>query len=223
MNAEEIPKEVQDEVAIVSYERAIRAHKRNLFSEELIYLGEPEDMEKEEYEDDSLNGFRREVLKELKPIYDRRGSITVGNSAQVADGASAVLLASEKGINKHRIPPLARILGHCSVSVDPSNFCSSVSLAIQRIIDQTKYTITEIDLFEIGDLFTISTIIAIRDHGIPIESVNIHGSCVSIGYPSGAVGGNLITSLISSLNITKKRLGIAVLNNGTGGSEALLL
>ena len=180
-------------------------------------------MEKEQYEDDHLNGFSREMLKQLKPIYNKNGSTTAGNSAQIADGAAAVLLASEDSVNKHQIPPLARIVGYASVSVDPSAFCSSVSKAIEKVIHQLGLSLNQIDLFEIGELFTLSTIIAVRDLGIPIESVNIHGGSVAFGYPSGAVGGKLVTSLINALAINKKRLGIVAVGNGTGGAEAIVI
>ena len=72
-------------------------------------------------------------------------------------------------------------------------------------------------------MFTISTILAVRDLGIPIDVINVNGGCVSLGYPSGAVGGKAITSLINCLNINKKRLGIAAVSNGTGSAQAILI
>jgi acetyl-CoA C-acetyltransferase len=157
----------------------------------------------------------------LKPAFSKDGTITAANASSISDGAAALVLtrasiAAEKGLT-----PVARIVAHTAHAREPSQFTTAPIGAIEALLARTGWTVADVDLFEINEAFACVTMFAMRDLGIPHDKVNIHGGATAMGHPIGASGARILATLISALERTGGRRGIASLCIGGGEATAM--
>jgi acetyl-CoA C-acetyltransferase len=219
-----IPREEQDDFAIMSYQRALDAQKNGWFDNEIVKV-EIQDrkgaiiVDKDE-EPDKVNFDK---VRSLKPVFKKDGTVTAANASSIDDGASALVVASEEAALALGAKPIARIIAHESHAQEPDWFTTAPAQAIVKTCAKAGLSIEQIDLFEINEAFSVVPIIAARELNIPYEKINVHGGAVSLGHPIGASGARVLTTLIHALKLQGKKYGLATLCIGGGEASALII
>ena len=220
-----ISREEQDEYAITSYNRAIKASEEGYFKNELIRMkvkdrkGNIEMIDK----DEELDRVRFDKIRTLRPVFEKDGTVTAANASSINDGASAVLLMSEEKAKELELKPLARILSHSSAAKAPEWFTTAPADAIPIALQRASIDKEKIDLFEINEAFSVVALANNQILELDPGKVNIHGGAVSIGHPIGCSGARIIVTLVHALQRTQGKYGCAGICNGGGGASALVL
>ena len=205
-------RQAQDEFAVESYKRAQKAIADGQFKNEIVAVEVLAKGSTLKFDTDEEPGKARfDKIPELKPAFDKDGTITAANASKINDGGAAVVLASEKGVKEKGLKPLARVVAHGTFAQDPKWFTTAPVNAIKRALERAKLKIEDIDLFEINEAFSVVTMVAMKDLNIPHSKVNVLGGAVAIGHPIGASGARLLTTLVHSLIRQNKRYGLATL------------
>jgi acetyl-CoA C-acetyltransferase len=219
----ELGRERQDDFARESYARARKAQKEGWFADELVKVEVPQRKGNPLVvaEDEEPGRGDPERLSQLRPAFDKEGTITAGNASSVNDGAAALVLASAAAVEKYHLSPLARIVGHGSHAQEPEWFTTAPAAASKAALDKLALDSSAIDLWEINEAFSCVTLACNQLLGIDPERVNVHGGAVALGHPIGASGARVVVTLVSALRQRKLRRGLATLC--IGGGEALAL
>ncbi|MDQ0244904.1 acetyl-CoA C-acetyltransferase [Bacillus fengqiuensis] len=225
-NEMNISREEQDAWAYRSHLRAIDAFEKQKWLEEMVPVevpqrkGEPLLISRDEAprKDTSI-----EKLASLKPVFDQTGTITAGNAPGVNDGAAALVLMSEERAMKEGRKPLATILGHASIALEPKDFPKTPGLVINELLKKTGKTVEEIDLFEINEAFAAVALISSKLAYIDKEKINVNGGAVALGHPIGASGARIIVTLIHELKRRGGGVGIASICSGGGQGDAIMV
>jgi acetyl-CoA C-acetyltransferase len=158
-------------------------------------------------------------IPSLRPAFRKDGTITAANSSSISDGGSALLLMGESEARRRGLQPMARMLGHTRSSREPGEFTLAPIGAIDRILQQTGWDRSDVDLFEINEAFAMVTLLTMRAHELDHSKVNVHGGACAQGHPIGSTGSRIMVTLMYALREQGKRRGIASLC--IGGGEAL--
>lgn len=220
-----LSREEQDRWSMRSHQRAIEAIDSGKFAEEIVPVEiqtRKETIVVKEDESPRRN-TSLEALSKLKPAFDKTGTITAGNAPGVNDGACALVLMSEKKAKEEERTPLAYVLGHAEIAIEPENFPQTPGLVIQEILNKTNKTIDEIDLIEINEAFAAVALISQQIAGIDPEKVNVNGGAVALGHPIGASGARIILTLCYELKRRGGGIGIAAICSGGGQGDAIML
>lgn len=220
-----LSREEQDRWSMRSHQRAIEAIDSGKFAEEIVPVEiqtRKETIVVKEDESPRRN-TSLEALSKLKPAFDKTGTITAGNAPGVNDGACALVLMSEKKAKEEERTPLAYVLGHAEIAIEPENFPQTPGLVIQEILNKTNKTIDEIDLIEINEAFAAVALISQQIAGIDPEKVNVNGGAVALGHPIGASGARIILTLCYELKRRGGGIGIAAICSGGGQGDAIMV
>ena len=209
-------REEQDQYAIRSYKRAQNAVSNGFFDDELI----PVDLVKK---DEEPGRAKFEKIPNIKPVFEKNGTITAANASKLNDGAAAVILMSGEKVKKYNLKPLAKVVAHCSFSHEPKWFTTAPSQVIKKILSLSGFTKNDIDIWEINEAFSAVTMAAIEDFELDETRVNIHGGAVALGHPIGASGARILTTLVHALDKSNKNLGLATLCIGGGEASAMIV
>lgn len=216
----------QDEYAFASHRLAVESVSAGRFNAEIVLPGGGAGSA------GAQDGMRDECpradctlekLASLKPAFENGGTVTAGNSTPVADGAAAVLLASESYAEEKELKPLARILSWGIVGVEPQDTFAALIPAVRELLAKSNLGIGDVDAFEIADSFAVEGIVGIRELGLPPDRVNVRGGTLSLGHPLGASGCRILVTLLHALKDLRKRLGLAVICLGGGNAVAMLV
>ncbi|MEX0647651.1 MAG: acetyl-CoA C-acyltransferase [Balneolaceae bacterium] len=220
-----ISREQQDEYATISYKRAIEAHEKGYFADEIIKtkVKGRKGAVTEVTMDEELERVDFEKFSRLRPVFDKEGTITAANASSINDGAAAVLLMSEDKAKELGLKPIAKILSHGSVAKAPEWFTTAPADAIPVALKKAGVSKDSVDLFEINEAFSVVSLINNQILELNPEKVNIHGGAVSMGHPIGCSGARIIVTLLHALKRTEGTLGCAGICNGGGGASALIL
>tara|TARA_S200000501_G_scaffold299019_1_gene285645 strand:- start:7677 stop:8852 length:1176 start_codon:yes stop_codon:yes gene_type:complete len=218
-----ISRESQDKYAVSSYNRSINSSKNGLFKNEIIPLYY-KDKKKNEIcieNDEQISKVNFDRIPNLKPAFVKDGSVTAANSSPISDGASMLILMSEKKASELNINPIAEIVGYDDSATLPELFTVAPSMSVKNLLNKTKEALSNIDLFEINEAFSMVPLVNINILSIDPKKVNINGGSVSLGHPLGCSGARILTTLIHSLHHNEKRNGIATICNGGGGASSI--
>ncbi|MGE4129999.1 MAG: acetyl-CoA C-acyltransferase [Bdellovibrionales bacterium] len=214
----------QDAFAIDSYKKAQTAISGGLFKNEIVGVEIAQKGGSISVTTDEEPGKARfDKIPELRPAFEKDGSITAANASKINDGAAALVLASDKAVNEKGLKPIARIVAHGTFAQDPKWFTTAPVNAIKRALERAKLKVEDIDLFEINEAFSVVTMVAMKELSIPATKVNINGGAVALGHPIGASGARILTTLVHSLHTQKKKYGLATLCIGGGEGVALIV
>ncbi|MDZ7805517.1 MAG: acetyl-CoA C-acyltransferase [Gracilimonas sp.] len=220
-----ISREDQDEYAITSYNRAIEATEKGYFKDEIIKMkvkdrkGNVTEVEK----DEELDKVRFDKIPQLRPVFDKEGTVTAANASSINDGAAALLVMSAEKAEEMGLKPLAKILSSGSAAKAPEWFTTAPSDAIPIALKKAGLTKNDIDLFEINEAFSVVALANNQILELDPEKVNIHGGAVSIGHPLGCSGARILVTLIHALRRTKGKYGCAGICNGGGGASSMVI
>jgi len=159
----------------------------------------------------------------LRPAFLKTGTITAANASKLNDGASCLLVSSEKYAKTHGLQPLARIVAYADGSSAPIDFAVAPAVACQRALDIAGLKIKDIDFHEINEAFATVPIANSVLLGIDPERINIFGGAVSLGHPLGMSGNRIILTLINVLRKNNAKYGMASICNGGGGASAIII
>ncbi|MGW5252232.1 acetyl-CoA C-acetyltransferase [Streptomyces sp. NPDC004012] len=206
----------QEEYALRSHRRAVRAIDEGRFDRETVAYGDVT-VDEGPRRDTSL-----EKMAELKPVLEG-GTVTAACSSQVSDGAAALLLASERAVREHRLSPRARV-HHLSVrGEDPIRMLTAPIPATAHALKKTGLTIDDIDLVEINEAFAPVVLAWLKETGADPEKVNVNGGAIALGHPLGATGAKLMTTLLHELERTGARFGLQTMCEGGGQANVTIV
>ncbi|MBV8171464.1 MAG: thiolase family protein, partial [Candidatus Eremiobacteraeota bacterium] len=162
-------------------------------------------------------------LAALKPAFSKEGVLTAGNSSQISDGSSALVLASEKAVKSRNLTPSARILGAAWAAGAGYRFPEAPVPAVKRLLEKLHMSIDDFDLFENNEAYALNNVLYHELLDVPYEKLNIHGGAIALGHPLGSSGSRIIVTLLNALEKTGGKRGIASICHGTGGATAIAL
>tara|TARA_Y100000816_G_C26065122_1_gene559719 strand:- start:253 stop:1422 length:1170 start_codon:yes stop_codon:yes gene_type:complete len=216
-----ITRQEQDEFALNSQKKTEIALNNNRFYDELIKINHDGNiLDKDEHPRINL---KISDLEKLKTVFQENGSVTAGNSSGINDGAAALLLSSLDLAEKKSIRPLVKIVSWASIGVDPALMGLGPIKAIREAVKKAKWSLEEINLFEINEAFASQSIAVIRELGIDQKKVNVNGGAIALGHPIGASGARILVTLIHEMKKQKKDKGCAALCIGGGMGIALCI
>lgn len=225
-NTFEIARETQDEWAVRSHQLAIKAMEDGKFAEEITPIeikGRKGDITTVHEDEAPRKNTSMEALSKLRSAFDKDGTITAGNAPGVNDGACAMVLMSEERANEEGRKPLAYVLGHAEVGVEPKDFPQTPGIVINELLKKTNKSIEEIDLIEINEAFAAVALVSNQIAGIDSEKVNVNGGAVALGHPIGASGARIILTLAYELKRRGGGIGIAAICSGGGQGDAIMI
>jgi acetyl-CoA acetyltransferase family protein len=217
----EVTRAEMDELALRSHQLADRATNEGRFVNEIILVnGEDGD----EARDQGIRpSTTLEALAGLRPVFRDDGRVTAGNSSQISDGASAVLLMSRSRADSLGIRGRAEIVDHIAVGVDPVLMLTGPVPATQRLLDRNGMDLSDVDLIEINEAFAAVVAMWRRELKPDMDRVNVNGGAIALGHPLGASGTRLITTLLNELERSDKEIGLSTMCCGGGIGTGTLI
>ena len=214
-------REAQDEFAKESFRRAVAAQREGLFTAEIAPVSVPQKKGDALLvkDDEGPPAGKPDKFASLKPAFAKDGTITAANASSINDGASALVLASEKGIQDNGLTPLGRIVGYGGAAQEPEWFTTAPAAAIKTTLAKLGLGVGDIDLWEINEAFAVVAMAVSQICGIDPQKVNVRGGAVALGHPIGASGARIVTTLLHAMKDQGKKRGLATLC--IGGGEAL--
>ena len=221
-----ITREDADAFSLQSHQKAVAAIKEGKFKEEIVPINIEEvyvdggKRKSKSFVVDTDEGPRAdttlEALAKLKPVFRRGGQVTAGNSSQTSDGASFVIVMSDKMMNELGLKPAARLLSCASAGVDPRIMGIGPIEAVPKALKQANMTLNDIGLIELNEAFATQSLAVIRELEINPEIVNVNGGAIALGHPLGCSGTKLTVQIIKELKRRNKKYGIVTACVGGG-------
>ncbi len=214
-----------DEYAFESHMKAARAQKAGLFDQEIVAVEFEREGQKASFASDECIRLdtNLEKLAKLKPAFTPEGVLTAGNSSQLSDGASALVVASEMAAKKRGFKPLARIVAYAAGGCKPEDVMEAPIPTAKALMKKAGLTMEDIDLVEYNEAYSTSSIVVRDELGVPEEKFNVNGGAVALGHPIGCSGARMLTTLVYELTRTGKRRGLATLCMGGGNALAMII
>jgi acetyl-CoA C-acetyltransferase/acetyl-CoA acyltransferase len=236
-----ITREQQDEFALRSHQRATAAMKEGRLSEEIVPEYGGSRFEPVTADNGPRPNQTIDALTKLKPIFDRRdGTVTVGNSCQITDGAVALLLADSEYARAEGLDVLGYVRGYAYVGLDPARMGLGPVFAIDQLLRQAGLSLKDVPLFEINEAFAAQVLACLKamasdrfarehlDGAKPLgeldpDRLNVNGGAIALGHPVGATGSRLVLTMLMEMRRRNVELGVAALCVGGGQGAAILL
>jgi acetyl-CoA C-acetyltransferase len=209
----------QDEIAVLSHQRAVRAMEEGRFNQEYAPVeipqkkGESLIIDKDEH---PMSDASMEKMAKLKPAFKKDGTVTAGNASGLNDAAAAMVLASEKFVKQNGLKPLGRIISFASHGVDPLYMGLGPIGASRKALAKANMSVGQMDLIESNEAFAAQAIAVSKELDFSPEKTNVNGGAIALGHPVGATGTRIIVSLIHELQRQKLKYGLATLCIGGG-------
>jgi acetyl-CoA C-acetyltransferase len=222
-----ISREVQDDLAMKSNQRAAAAIAAGRLAEEIVPVAIPQ-RKGDPVIVDTDEGVRAsttmESLGSLKPAFDKAGTITAGNASQISDAGSAVVLMSKKALDASGATPLGQFVSYGMVAgPDSASLLHQPSRSIMQALGKAGMSVKDVDLFEINEAFAAVGIASMNELGISDEIVNVNGGAIALGHPIGMSGNRLALTLLYELRRRGGGTGAAALCGGGGQGDALVV
>ncbi len=214
-----------DDFALESYSRARDAIARGAFKKEIVPVEVPQKKGASFIvsDDEEPNRVDLSKLRQLNPVFQDDGVLTVGNSPSCNDGAAALVIMAEEEAVRLGLAPMARIVGYAGAALAPEWFTIAPIDAIRRLLKDVSLSLNDIDLFEINEAFSAVSLAINRELGLDPKKVNVNGGAVALGHPIGATGARILTTLLYAMEERDARRGLAALCIGGGEALALLV
>ena len=215
-------RQAMDDYAVASLTKAKRASDSGAFDPEIAPVEVKSRKGSETVSRDEQPGKADPAkIPTLKPAFAKDGAITAANSSSISDGAAALVMTRETVAKALGLPIVAKVVAHAAHAHEPSQFTTAPVPAIRKVLDKAGWTVADVDLFEVNEAFAVVAMIAAKDLAIPAEKLNVHGGACALGHPIGASGARVIATLISALEQTGGKRGVAALCIGGGEATAM--
>ncbi len=226
-----VSREAQDEFSFNSHMKALKALDNGTFNEDIvpievehIFLNGDGKKQTKKYTVSQDEGPRRgtsiEALARLRPVFAAGGSVTAGNSSQMSDGASFVMVMSEEMVKELNIEPIARMVSYAAAGVPPSLMGIGPVAAVPKALKRAGLKVQDIDLFELNEAFASQSLAVIDELGLNTDIVNVNGGAIALGHPLGCTGSKLSVQLFNEMRRRKSKYGIVTMCVGTGQGAA---
>lgn len=218
-------REAQDEFSAESVRRAMNAMETGAFDAEIAPVevkNRKESVVVKKDEEPPKCDISK--IPNLRPAFRREnGTVTAANASKISDGASMTLLASADFVEKNKLEPLAKIVGHHQFAHEPEWFTTAPVSAMKQLMEKINWSVEDVDLFEINEAFAVVTMAAMDELNIPHEKVNVNGGATALGHPIGASGNRILVTLIHALKNRGLKRGMASLCIGGGEATAIAI
>ncbi|NDW03857.1 acetyl-CoA C-acetyltransferase [Jiella pacifica] len=219
----QLTREIQDEFAVKSQNKAEAAQKAGRFQDEIVPFtvkGRKGDtvVDKDEY---IKHGVTMEGIAKLRPAFDKEGSVTAANASGINDGAAATVLMSEAEAEKRGLTPLVRIVSWATAGVDPAIMGTGPIPASKKALEKAGWSVDDLDLVEANEAFAAQACAVNKDLGWNPDIVNVNGGAIAIGHPIGASGNRILNTLIHEMIRRDAKKGLATLCIGGGMGVAM--
>ncbi len=216
----------QDAYAAESHRRAADAANSGRFAAEIVPVpvpqkkGDPVIVDR----DESIRADTTvETLGALRPAFRKDGTVTAGNAPPVNDAAAALVVMSARRASALKLTPMARIVGQATSGLPPKYLLMTPVDAVKRLSEKVKWTLEDVDLFELNEAFSVQAVAVLQQLGIDPQKVNVNGGAVALGHPIGTSGARILTTLLYALEQRKLTRGIATLCLGGGNGVAMAI
>jgi acetyl-CoA C-acetyltransferase len=219
----QITREQQDEFAVLSQQKAEAAQKAGRFKDEIVPVvikGRRGDVTVDT-DEHPKHGTTFEVLKGLRPAFDKNGTVTAGNASGINDGAAAVVLMTADAAAKRGLTPMARIVSWATAGVDPAIMGSGPIPASRMALKKAGWSVDDLDLIEANEAFAAQACAVGKDLGFSPDKLNVNGGAIAIGHPIGASGARILTTLLYEMQKRDAKKGLATLCIGGGMGIAM--
>jgi acetyl-CoA C-acetyltransferase len=207
-------RQAQDDYAIASLNRALKAIADGKFREEIVAV--------EGVVDDEQPGKAKpEKIPQLKPAFRDGGTVTAANSSSISDGGAALIVTRMSTADKTGVKPLAVIKGHASFAQAPAWFTTAPVFAMRKLLDRLDWKAGDVDLYEVNEAFAVVAMAAMRELDLPHDKVNVNGGACALGHPIGCSGARIMVTLLSALKDRGLKRGVASLCIGGGEATAV--
>jgi acetyl-CoA C-acetyltransferase len=219
-----ITRQAQDELAVESHRRALDAIQSGKFTEQIV----PIDIKikggtKQFVTDESpRQDATLENLAKLKPVFDKNGTVTAGNSSSINDGAAALVLMDRQAAEERGLKPMARLVDYAVAGVEPGYMGIGPIPAVRKVFKRTGLTVDQIDVFEVNEAFAAQALAVVCDLGFPSAKTNPNGSGISLGHPLGATGAIVTVKALHELRRIGGRYALVTMCIGGGQGIAAI-
>lgn len=215
----------QDEVGLLSHQRARKAIREGIFKEEIapVTIAQKKGQQTIFDTDERPMETSMEKMSSLQPAFKKDGTVTAGNSSGINDAAAAVLLMSEEESAQNGLRPLARILGFASGAIDPAYMGLGVIPSVRKALRIAGISLDDLNLIELNEAFASQAVACMRELGLELDRTNIYGSGISLGHPIGCTGARLVVTLLHGMKRNNARYGLATMCIGGGQGMAMVL
>ena len=218
-------REQQDAFAIESYKRSADAWENGKFKDEVVPVAVPQRRGNDIIisEDEEYKNVKMEKIPNLRPVFDKNGTVTAANASTLNDGAAALLLMSSEKAKELAMKPLAKIRSYADAAHQPKWFTTAPAKALSIALNKANLSTSDVDYFELNEAFSVVGLANIEKLGLNNTSVNVNGGAVSLGHPLGCSGARIIVTLLHVLQHNDAKVGAAGICNGGGGASALVV
>ena len=219
-----ITRKEQDELSLLSNQRALAAINNGTFKNEIIPVEVRVKRETKLFDtDEHPRETTMEALAKLPPVFKDDGSVTAGNASGITDGAAALVVMSAEKANELGLKPMATIRSYASGGVDPAFMGLGAVPATRKALKLAGLSLKDIEAFEVNEAFASQAIGVIKELELDLDKTNPHGSGISLGHPIGCTGARIIVTLVHEMVRRDLRLGLATLCIGGGQGMAMIL
>ena len=222
----ELTREMEDELAVSSQNRAEAAIKAGRFKDEIVPIavpqrkGDPVMVDTDEF---PRFGSTMDSLGKLRPAFAKDGSVTAGNSSGINDGAAILILMTKEKAEALGLTPLASIVAYASGGVDPKIMGTGPIPATRRVLAKADMSLDDIELIEANEAFAAQALSVIKELELDTDIVNVNGGSIALGHPIGASGARITVTLLHEMVKRDSKTGLATLCIGGGQGIALIV
>ncbi|MBD8029366.1 thiolase family protein [Corynebacterium gallinarum] len=221
-----ISREDADAFAVESQRRAVEAIKAGRFDSEIVPVevtGRKGKVTVVDTDEGPREGTTTEVLAKLRPVVGGGEVVTAGNSSSLNDGASAILVVSERALEKYGLTARARVVGGASVGLAPEIMGMGPVPATKKVLERTGWSIDDVDAVELNEAFASQSLACIRELGLDTDKVNTWGGAIALGHPLGSSGARITITLLNRLEQEGGTKGVATMCIGVGQGAAIAI
>lgn len=221
-----LTREMQDEFAVRSQNRAEAAIKAGKFKDEIVPIvipqrkGDPIVFDTDEF---PKFGSTMEKVSKLRPAFKKDGTVTAANASGINDGAAALVVMSKEKAEELGVKPLATIVSYATAGVDPKVMGLGPIPSSKKALAKAGLDIKDIDLVEANEAFAAQSLAVVRDLGLDPEKTNVNGGALALGHPVGASGARILVTLLHEMAKRDSKYGLATLCIGGGQGQALIV
>jgi acetyl-CoA C-acetyltransferase len=218
-------REQQDAFAVESYNRSAKAWAEGKFSDEVVPVAVAQRRGDDLIisEDEEYKNVKMDKIPNLRPVFDKEGTVTAANASTLNDGAAAIILMSADKAKALGLQPLAKIKSYADAAHQPEWFTTAPAKALPIALEKANISTGDVDFFELNEAFSVVGLANIEKLGLDASKVNVNGGAVSLGHPLGCSGARIIVTLLHVLKQNQAKVGAAGICNGGGGASAMVV